>query len=168
MVGSAIFSDDQHYRYVLTRRWNDDPLGTYCPCVFIGLNPSTATADKADPTVRRCIGYARDWGFDGLVMLNIFALRSARPSELYKASWSAIGPANSGHIIDRIREIKPTPLVVCAWGSHGTYLNRGAAIAAILRAAEVPLFALRFNKDGSPTHPLYLPSELRPIPWEAP
>ena len=46
---------------------------------FIGLNPSTADEINDDPTVRRCIGFARRWGFGGMYMLNVFGYRSTNP-----------------------------------------------------------------------------------------
>ena len=63
---SATFSDDRarRYRYLLTRTWDAS-----LPVVnFVMLNPSTADAFVLDPTNRRCVGFARDWGFDGLVV----------------------------------------------------------------------------------------------------
>ncbi|MBA3483376.1 MAG: DUF1643 domain-containing protein, partial [Pirellulales bacterium] len=83
--GEASFSLCRKYRYSLLRRWAppqepDKPALRYC--MFIGLNPSTADERADDPTIRRCIRFARGWGYDGLVMANVFPLRSTDPKSL--------------------------------------------------------------------------------------
>lgn len=54
------------------------------PLLTIGLNPSTATQEKADPTVARVERIAKDKGFNGFVMLNLYPVRKTdfrkRPS----------------------------------------------------------------------------------------
>ena len=78
------------YRYWLSRKWERGPY-----CVFIGLNPSTATFEEDDPTIRRCVGFAKRWGFGALVMLNIFAFRSTDPKKLrVKSTVDPVGPQN--------------------------------------------------------------------------
>ena len=69
----ATFSDDRVHRYALWRIWDE----SLPKVLFIGLNPSTATETKNDPTIRRCMGYAKDWGYGGYIMGNIFAFRSS-------------------------------------------------------------------------------------------
>jgi hypothetical protein len=73
----AVFSPCRRYRYELGQIW----AGEENVAVFVGLNPSTANEHVDDPTIRRCIRFARDWGYGGLVMLNLFALvsRGERP-----------------------------------------------------------------------------------------
>lgn len=80
--GSASFSLDRVYRYHLWRRLKREGCGSVA---FIGLNPSTADEQKDDPTVRRCIGFARAWGYDRVEMLNLFAFRAKDPREMYAA-----------------------------------------------------------------------------------
>lgn len=113
----ATFSDCRTYRYRLHRIWDAGKP----PCAFIMLNPSTATEAVLDPTVRRCVGYAMAWGYGGLIVGNVFALRSTDPRALYAAA-DPIGPAND----DALAEIaQAAGLVVCAWGKHGHYKRRG-------------------------------------------
>src|SRR4051812_40590931 len=57
LFGTATFSDDDVYRYELTRE-----LGGMRPLVTCGLNPSTADASKNDQTIRKDIGFAKHWG----------------------------------------------------------------------------------------------------------
>jgi hypothetical protein len=75
---SAIFSACQTYRYSLTRIWNDKKK----PIIFIGLNPSTADENNDDPTIRKCVHYSYQWGFGGLIMVNLFAFRATLPNDL--------------------------------------------------------------------------------------
>jgi len=74
----ASFSHCKRYRYQLLRRWE----GGIGRCVIVGLNPSTADAQNDDPTIRRCMGFAQDWGFNELIMVNLFAYRTPHPLHL--------------------------------------------------------------------------------------
>ncbi|MHB1952355.1 MAG: DUF1643 domain-containing protein [Sulfobacillus sp.] len=150
-----MFSDDLVYRYTLTRKLSDQRgSGT---CVFCMLNPSTADAMKNDPTVRRCVGYAQQWGFGTLTVVNIFALRSTDPKALYDHA-DPVGQDNDWHIS---RAAETADLFVCAWGGHGG--DRGKFVIDRLRD-KARLMCLTINKDGSPGHPLYLPGDLMPVP----
>ncbi len=162
--GGAVFSPCERWRYTLERCWTlGAPLRTVC---FVGLNPSTATAEVDDATMRRCVGFAKSWDFDRFVMLNLFAFRSTDPRALYGLSPAdAIGPDNDEHIE---RESAAADLVVAAWGNHGTLHGRGESVAkAVLRARpeRLGLHAMRVTRAGQPNHPLYLPSNLTPAPW---
>jgi hypothetical protein len=76
----AIFDDKRRvYRYVLWWRWGDATKR----CLFIMLNPSTADEHVLDPTVKKCVKWARSWGFGALDVCNLFAWRATDPSELY-------------------------------------------------------------------------------------
>lgn len=150
---SAIFSMDRRYRYVLSRQWGD----TGRTIAFIGLNPSTADEKQDDPTIRRCIGYAKDWGFGGLRMLNLFAFRATDPAVM-KAEPLPVGCDNDWHLLDSVNHCD---LIVAAWGAHGVHQGRGDAVRQMLPR----LHYLRLTKDGHPGHPLYLPKNLTPAEW---
>ena len=85
---TATFSECRKYRYTLWRRW--DGLFASGYAMFIGLNPSTADETNDDPTIRRCIGYARDWGYGGLCMTNLFAFRATLPKNMKAVDFYAI------------------------------------------------------------------------------
>jgi len=157
----ALFSDCERYRYLLWRRWGADSL-TAKWCNFIMLNPSTADEMRNDPTVARCEKRARDWGFDGLYVTNIFAWRSTNPYDLRRVD-DPIGPENNTCIIETAALSK---LVVCAWGNHGKLGNRSDAIRLLLAA--IPTHALKMSENtGEPYHPLYLSYSLKPISMDA-
>lgn len=154
MDKGAIFSDDRVYRYVLWRTWDADK-----PAVnFIGLNPSTADETEDDPTIRRCIGYAKAWGYGGLVMTNLFAYRSTDPKALRTADdpfWSD----QYSHLRARARD---AGLVVAAWGAQPSYQH--FRVKDVLNALDdLDLYALKLTKNGYPSHPLYLRADLTPI-----
>lgn len=151
---SAVFSEDREYRYVLTRRWDDRTL-----CNFIMLNPSTADEIKEDPTVRRCMDFAGNWGYGGLVVTNIFAYRSTFPDDLYKVA-DPVGPGNDTHILTIAKQ---AALVVCAWGEHGDYHNRGFVVLGKLRDEGITTKCLGKNASGQPQHPLYIPRDRKLI-----
>ncbi len=156
MEKSATFSPCRKYRYTPWRNW--DELFTYSYVVFIGLNPSTADETTDDPTVRRCIGYARDWGYAGLCMMNLFAFRATLPADM-KAAQDPVGPDNERALID-ISEY--AGVVVAAWGVNGAHLGQDLKVRKIIP----DLSYLKLTKDGFPGHPLYLSRGLRPMPWK--
>jgi len=171
MRGRAIFSEDMRHRYLLTREFlGFDGSRSLQPktVAFILLNPSTADESVADPTVRRCMTYARDWGYTKLVVLNLFALRSTAPKVLYSDP-DPVGAENDSHIWQvvnpRWESLHGKPLIVCAWGTHGNLYNRDATVKLLITGSGVKLTCLRQNADGSPAHPLYLPKNLAPIPF---
>lgn len=160
----AEYADDERYRYAL-----GIPIGStkyQRPLVVIGLNPSTATEDSDDPTIRRCCRFARDLGADGLVMLNLYAWRSTDPHRLsVLLPHVAVGPLNDEAIL---RHTADAHLVVAAWGAFTEiedHLYRVNAVYQALAAKGRQLHALGLTKDGHPRHPLYLPASARPAPW---
>lgn len=155
----AIFSPDRTYRYLLWRRW--DP--TKRICAFIGLNPSTADETDNDPTVRRCIRFARDWGYGTLWMLNAYAFRATDPKVMKRQFSAAVGPQNDQYILQaRYR----CGLVIAAWGVHCDELRERSVMATFVTGnADNPfgqLCHLGLTKDGHPKHPLYLRADTEP------
>lgn len=147
----AVFSPDREYRYKLTRIWDESK-----PVVlFIGLNPSTANENLDDPTIRRCIGFARSWGYGGLLMGNLFAFVSTDPRKLYQSGLNTIGEHNDDFLCSMNAE---AAITVIAWGSFGKALgNRPSWVFSSLKN----LHCLGMNQDGAPKHPLYLPANTR-------
>jgi len=159
MQANCNFSEDRRYRYTLTRVWAEENL---LNCVFIGLNPSTADEQKDDPTIRRCIGFAKYWGCGSLTMLNLFAIRSTDPTLLYRPEIEPIGRENDRFIIDRCLLAH---YVVCAWGHHGVRGGRSKYVQRMINEAGITSFHLGLTASGEPKHPLYLRKELQPIPF---
>ena len=150
---NATFSDCRKYRYGLSRTWN----GKKKTILFIGLNPSTADEKIDDPTIRRCINYAQNWGYGSLLMVNLFAYRATLPTELKNVK-NPIGNDNDLHILELS---KKADLAVAAWGNEGTLLNRDKEIKKILPN----LMCLKINKSGQPAHPLYQKKDLKLIKY---
>jgi hypothetical protein len=155
---SAVISECGLYRYRLTRTWDPavQALG------FVMLNPSTADAEIDDPTIRRCVGFARDWGFGGIAVANLYAFRATKPADLWLAA-DPVGPENDEHLA----ALFTTPsvgMVVAAWGANARP-DRVAHVASLPGA--ITLHALGLTKDGAPRHPLYMPKTAQPQPWAA-
>jgi len=129
--------------------------------MFIGLNPSTADEVEDDPTIRRCIGFARSWGYGGLVMTNIFAFRSTDPFFMKKAA-DPVGPENDKWLGTCAREAE---LVVAVWGNDGAFGGRSRHVVEMMMGLGVQLMCLVMTKAGEPGHPLYLPGKIRPKPF---
>lgn len=163
LIRECHFSPCRTYRYQLRIIW--DP--TRKPKMFIGLNPSTADEVQDDPTVRRCINFAKDWGCGGLVMANAFAFRSTDPRPMLKHP-DPVGDENTPEYLQSLARVcEGNP--IAAWGKHadrikqpGSSMNfsRGYFLEDALR-----LDCLAINLDGSPKHPLYLARTLKPRPW---
>lgn len=143
----AILSECKTYRHRLWRIWDSSkPIAG-----FIMLNPSTADEINNDPTIRKCISYAKREGCGGFIVVNLFQLRSKDPSDLLKYP-DPIGPEADSHILEAASLV--TGPLIAAWGSKGG--KRGEYIAAMFGKN---LVCLGKNKNGSPKHPLYLKSE---------
>lgn len=151
-MNSAIFSKCGTYRYTLTRRISQ-PIRWVRPALFIMLNPSTADEIKDDPTIRRCISFAKREGCTGLTVVNLFALRATNPKELLKHE-DPIGPENDKIIQDMLR-LHRIGIVVAAWGAHPLAHERGKKV---MKMFDGNILCLGTTKDGSPRHPLYVKS----------
>lgn len=148
VISDAVISEDKKYRYLLTRIWD-----TTKPMVnFIGLNPSTADQVDNDPTMRRCIAFAKSWGYGGIFMTNLFAYRTAYPAELMKAD-DPVGRENNKYLLKIENKVDE---VVFAWGAGGTFLNRNKEVLRLITKGHY----IALTKEGHPRHPLYLKGDL--------
>lgn len=152
---SATISECGMFRYDLVRQWDAEK-----PTVnFIMLNPSTADGQADDPTIRRCMGFAKSWGCGRLVVTNLFALRSTDPKRLIYA-YDPLGAENDKYLA---LWAKQAELVVCAWGTMGYLIHRDLEVKHLLR--DQTLYVLKLTAGGHPSHPLYLPKSLTPTWW---
>jgi hypothetical protein len=156
VIAGATFSRDRRYRYRLWRRWDRSlPVVAFCM-----LNPSTADEKRDDPTIRRCIGFAHDWGYGGVEIVNLFAFRATDPRALRYAA-DPVGCHNDRHLA---RAARRATLVVTAWGA-GADVRRARRAMRVLSGQRRSLAYLGFTRSRQPRHPLYLPRRLRPISY---
>ncbi|BHH83661.1 DUF1643 domain-containing protein [Desulforhopalus sp. 52FAK] len=151
MIKDAKFSDCRKYRYALWRIWDSEK--PYA--MFICLNPSTADETEDDPTIRRCINYAKHWGYGGLCMVNLFSFRATKPTDM-KNTDDPIGPENDAFLI---KFAKKAGVIVGAWGNHGSFMNRSSEIKKLISNIK----CLKQNVSGEPVHPLYQKKTATPI-----
>lgn len=153
----ARYSDCERYRYSLEMVWDGDLE----VLTFIMLNPSTATEEKNDPTVEGCERRARKWGYGGCCILNLFAYRATDPQDM-KQQDDPVGEDN-----DRFLMLAGNHghNIICAWGNHGSYLDRSSIVLGNLRKQRKRLFYLELNKSGEPKHPLYVSRSVKPTLW---
>lgn len=156
MLCNALLCGCGRHRYRLSRCW-DASLPTVC---FVMLNPSTADAFQDDPTIRRCIGFARAWGYGELQVVNLHSLRTPSPAALKKAA-QRNGLDHDAHLFEAAAA---AGRVVVAWGNHGDRA-RVAAVLPRLRAAAGPVQCLGQTKAGAPRHPLYVPAVTQPVEY---
>lgn len=157
-ASTAVYSPCEAYRYLLTRVWNPDGE----KALFVMLNPSTATEVQNDPTVERCERRARALGFGAFRVTNIFAFRATDP-RVMRVMADPIGPGNDAAIADSAQGWADR--IICAWGTHGAHLGRGAQVEHLLRATGRPLFTLGLSQGGHPKHPLYIGYDRQPELW---
>lgn len=164
---ATVFSKDRVYRYTLQRHWTKTESDLWSDrgdtgfVQWIGLNPSTADELKNDPTVTRCIQFSKDWGYNGMVMTNLFAFRSTDPKPML-AHKEPTGEDNDfllRYIADQ------AALVICAWGNHGAHMGRSKDVVERV-LGEREIHCLRLTSRKEPWHPLYLPKTLTPIPFK--
>jgi len=163
-LATATFDKSRDYRYRLSRVW-DDSLPRIVWCM---LNPSMATASVTDPTLARTVRFSRLWGAGAVEIVNLFAWRTPDPAELRVESIDPVGPRNDEAILEAVG---PTRELIAAWGNHGaipnpdTGISRSDEVRAVLGYHDVRLSYLRLTQQSQPGHPLYIPSDTRPIPW---
>jgi hypothetical protein len=162
----AIFSDCEVYRYLLWRVWNN----TLPTALLLMMNPSTADEVENDETVERQINRVRMWpeiGFHfpvgGLEVANAFAYRetdSKKLGPLHETGFDLVGESNDAMIIEAARRAS---VVVCGWGKPGALGGRDKAVLQLLRDNGIKPYALKFNQNGTPTHPLFVSKKTVPV-----
>ncbi len=186
----ATISACGNYRYRLWREWRLHPLpakwdmwtddygapvldgagqqlGEPLSCVFVMLNPSTADGDQDDPTIRRCVGFAKTWGYDRMEVVNLFAWRTTNPRDVLAMTGGdrdPVGRDNRSHVH---RAVESAGMIVCAWGAHGTHIGQDQTMLGWIEEHDGDPHALKLTKHGQPCHPLYLPADLKPFAWSA-
>ena len=124
MEKKANISKDKIYRYTLSRTWDS----TRPTVLFIGLTPSIADENIDDPTITRCINFAKDWGYGTLLMANLFAFRSTYPKEIYLID-DPIGKDNDYYLLECVKQ---SDLIIACWGNNGTYMDREKIIKELV------------------------------------
>lgn len=156
MIGDAVFSPDERYRYRLSRVWDPGKPSL----MWIMCNPSTATATKEDPTIRRCIGFSLNAGYGGMEIFNLFAYRSTDKTALLRVSNPAGTPENDHYILKGAANGRT---IICAWGvPYKKLAYRVAEVLFLLKGLKLSCLAI--SDEGYPKHPLYLPAKSSFIP----
>lgn len=153
---TAHFSDDELYRYYLEWSWTDGPLLKVCM-----LNPSTATHEVLDPTIKGLIKRANIWGYAGILVVNLFAFRSPSPAVMRAAS-DPVGPDNNAVLAKVAQGIGENSPIVAAWGNHGKFRQRDREVLGLFGGS---LAVFDLNATGAPKHPLYIAHSLRLSAW---
>jgi len=167
----AYISDCTKYRYWLTRVWDKD-----LPRVmYVLLNPSTADHTINDPTVRKCMGFAKGWGYGSIEIVNLYAYRATKPANLHqmikgfngskgsdnKKYCCPIGPENDKHIKEASER---ADLIVVGWGNNASrYRSRREDVLELLKGKEIKCISI--TAEIQPCHPLMLAFETERIDY---
>lgn len=159
MDGGADFSERGRRRTALWRRWGVGPAP-----LWLCLNPSKAGKRAEDHSTRKIRRFTADMGYEAYLLMNLFDWRATDPRDLLRARKAGrllCLPDNFARILSAARD---APIVMCAWGRHGSLGRQAAMLLALLRGSGLggKLRYLRLNIDGSPAHPLMLPYGLEP------
>lgn len=161
---SAVFSPCRTWRYSLTRnlppQLEDGQGYSQTICTFVMLNPSTADAEHDDPTIRRCIRFARDWGYTRLDVVNLYAYRTRSPHVMWEEQargTDIVGPENDAAMS---LAFSAADVVIAAWGAEAG-ADRVAQFAETFAGQE--MYALGLTKSGQPRHPLYMRADVHPF-----
>lgn len=164
------FSDDRKYRYMLVR--DIDALATamghgdfQMAVTFLMLNPSTANENHNDPTIRRCSDFAARWGYGRLIVVNLSPLRATDPKDLLAAGREPdeVWERNMQHVM---AAANASSRVILAYGVNGEVLTRDQYVVGRLKdVMSTRLYCLGYTKNGMPLHPLYVPKDVRPVPF---
>lgn len=161
---SAFISDCGLYRYGLERRW--DRGAQMLPIIM--LNPSTADADLDDPTIRRCMSFARREGFGGIAVGNLFAFRATSPEAMISAA-DPFGPLGSMAVEELLSGAASAGVpVLAAWGAHGAHRGRAKMVMHSAKGYGAKLVCLGTTKAGHPRHPLYVRADQPFVPFGDP
>lgn len=164
MITSAALSSCGTFRWELERIW-----GFYGRiCVFVMLNPSTADAILDDPTIRRCIAFAKYWGYDGIRVVNLVAFRATRPTDMLVWFLTRSQEELTEHMRLAVTATRQSDVakVVCAFGRVPPVMQAHAERVCRHIKLWRNLHAIKLNKDGSPAHPLYLRGDLVPVLYQ--
>jgi hypothetical protein len=153
----TVVSQCRTYRYRLVHVWD-----SHMPRLgVVGHSWSATNEWRSDATVRRCIGFARAWGYGGIDIGNLFGLQAADPRKLASVA-DPIGPDNDAHLAAMCAD---NDLIVLAWGAHACP-DRARAVAHLLwRLSEDcggSLAVLGWTERGQPRHPQYVPKDVTP------
>lgn len=153
------------YRYSLLRCWHEEWTEGEDPAMYwVMLNPSTADHQIDDPTIRRCMGFAKTCGFRAMYVVNLYGLRATRPVHLWEHS-NPVGPEN-GRYLRAVLEasINVGGVVVAGWGTNARPEDV-ETFEQVVDAVGASVWCLGNNGDGSPKHPLYLAADTALKRW---
>lgn len=159
----AVISECGRYRYWLHRRWSEGRGWV----VFALLNPSTADATQDDPTIRRCVGFAKRFGAEGLIVVNLFAARATHPNDLLDFVGDPVGPENHQYVVKACEMAAQHELnekwrmnipgkVICGWGAHWLAAPQVDTMMGWIEVSYGRPYCLGFTRSGAPRHPLYV------------
>ena len=155
----GFYREEGNARFVL-RTIGDRPL------VCFGINPATANKKESDQTVRKVMGFAERKGYDGIIMLNLYPLRSTDMNGENGLPWKeddSLIQKNAEYIKEAFEKLSAEIGEITIWAGWGVLYEERPYFRKCLRkiAEAVSKFncqwkAAGFTKAGHPRHPLYL------------
>lgn len=152
--------EDSTYRFILGEKGEN-------PLVVFGINPSTATPEKLDKTMRvvKRLVELDDNNYDGYIMLNLYPQRTTDPDGLHSEKSEYAYQKNLEVVGNCIKELVRDNKSVDIWAAWGGNIDRRNYLLKSLEAIEKILrpYSVRWLERGeykNPHHPLYLKKTL--------
>lgn len=157
-ISEAALSVDRLYRFELRRTLPQSTVEGY-KLLFVMANPSTADHIIDDPTIRRCKGFARAWGFEHLIVANVNPYRTPRADQVVIPEERVLH--TNDYFLDKLA--CEADYICCAWGAIAPASLVKRAWSIISDKPDKEIVALGLTKNGSPRHPLYIKADVRPV-----
>lgn len=154
-AGWAYIGDDKE-RYLL-----GEP-GSYNMLIF-GINPSEASPgeNNLDPTTRRVRKIAKEEGYDGWLIVNLYPLRDKNPDMLPDEPDKVL-VENNLKVLEVLEKNYTIGKIWAAWGDsidNQFYLGDGLYDIQEVISSDQWFYRGTMTKAGNPRHPLYLKSD---------
>lgn len=139
----AVFDDAKRFRFLLWRFWDDRPK-----VLFIGANPSTADEWVDDPTSKRAISFAKQWGYGGIYLCNVLPCRATDPKALASMELNHVANLPAVKMANRL-----SAQTVLFWGDCLKYATGWQEFAGeLVNILQGPVKCFGKTASGNPKH----------------
>lgn len=150
-------SEDRKSRFLLGKRGKKT-------LICCGVNPSTASPNDLEPTMKNVDAFAKANGYDSYLMINLYPMRATNPNDMHEVLDKEIVEKNFEYIAQVLETTECD--IWAAWGhliKTRKYLKDCLKrIVEIADTYQCTWYTIGSKtKEGHPHHPLYLSKECK-------